>query len=220
MKSILSVLLLLLLAPHAWGESAIQCHCFQDRSFDAANPAKVDRYLLATSQNSFLSVLFGVEKAQVVRKRMSGSSAEDLWVAHYMAKRTGNAADGLLTARKKEGNWKTALLKSGIKPTDLEASIAAAFKGGKDPALANAVADENIARSLGARRSDLAALRSRGAQTSELALASLIARRSGRTVPTLWSEVKEGKSSWGLLTSTLGFDIGNMEKEFAGAIER
>lgn len=220
MKITVFLLFLLLLAPQARGESAIQCHCFQDRSFDAAHPEKVERYLLATSQNSLLGVLFGVDKAQVVGRRMSGARAEDLWVAFSMAARKSAGSDDLLAARRRERSWRTALLKSGIKPTDLDAPVAAAFKGGSDLALANAVADESIARRLGTKRSDLADLRARGATTPELALAALLAKRCGRPAPALWWEVKEGKTSWGLLTAGLGLDIGNMEKEFAGAIER
>lgn len=213
------LLLMTLIASQAYGEPTINCHCFQDRSFDAAHPEKVEPYLLATAQSSFLSTVFGVEKAQLVRRRMSGTGGDDLWVAISLGKKKGIAFENLLAARSKEGSWKTALLKSGVKPTDLDGEVAAAFKGGNDRALATAVADEAISGKLGVGTRDLKELRARGAATPELVLAGFLGKRTGRAAQALWSEVRVGKTSWGVLAANNGVAIGNMEGEFASILK-
>lgn len=202
------------------GEPAINCHCFQDRSFDPAHPEKVEPYLLATAQSSFLSTAFGVDKTELVRRRMSGTRAEDLWIAICVARKKGVAFEKLLAARSREGSWKTTLLKSGVRPTDLEGPAAAALKGGTDQALASAVADESISRKLGVAPQELAGLRARGATTPELVLAAFLGRRTGRPLQSIWSEVKAGETSWGILANNSGVVIGKMEGEFARILKR
>lgn len=218
--SALALLLFLLPVPGARGESAIQCHCFQDRSFDPGAPGKVEPYLLATAQNSFLSAFFWVDKTQIVRRRMSGTGADDLWIAFYVGKKKGVDPAGLLAGRAAEGSWKTALLKGGVRPTDLDAPVKAAMVGGNDRALAVAIADDSLSRALGVKRPDLAALRARGATTQELLLAAFLGNRSGRPAEALWHDVKGGKTSWGLLAANLGVRIGEMEKEFARILRK
>lgn len=215
-------LLLLALFPvsPATGESTINCHCFQDRTFDAAHPEKIEPYLLATAQSSFLSTVFNVEKAQLVRRRMSGTGGDDLWIAISVGKKRGVPFEDLLAARNREGSWRTALLKSGIKPADLAGAVAAAFKGGTDQVLASAVADESISRHLGISPPELTGLRARGATTQELILAGLLGKRTGRPAKTLWNEVRERKTSWGIVAANSGVEIGNMEGEFARILRK
>ena len=68
---------------------ATACHCYQDRSFDPARPAAADPYILATTRSSLLSAAFGVDKRSLVSAVMTGTAAEDLWVASWAGARTG-----------------------------------------------------------------------------------------------------------------------------------
>jgi hypothetical protein len=43
-------------------ESTINCHCFQDRTYNPTDPPASDDYILATSFNSFLARSFGITK--------------------------------------------------------------------------------------------------------------------------------------------------------------
>ena len=201
-------------SPPGRSNSAIQCHCFQDRSLDPSQPEKVDPYLLATTQNSFLSTAFGVNKSQVVRKRMTGTSAEDLWMAFAMGQKTGNDPDALLSARRAEGSWEGAIRKALPSTRPLGPRIVAALESGSDRTLADAVADEALSEKLGVQETALNEMRTRGATTQEIVLASFLGKRAGRPAGEILREVKQRETSWGLVASNLGVEIGKMEREF------
>ncbi len=101
----LVLIFVLLTGSTAFAETAITCHCFKDRSYDPQQPEKVADYLLATTQNSFFAEVFGIKKFEVVKSRMSGTSAEDLWLAYYLAGRGGIEPEALLNARALDGSW-------------------------------------------------------------------------------------------------------------------
>jgi hypothetical protein len=216
MKSVapIAILVLLLTAAPALANSVIQCHCFQDRSLDPSQPSKVDPYLLATTQNSFLASTFGVSRSQVVRKRMSGTPAEELWIAYSLGEKTGTHPDTLQGARRAEGSWKGVLVKGGHNPDSFGALIAAALQSGSDQTLADAIADETVSRHLKIERSELEELRTRGASTQEVVLAAFLSERAGRPAVAIWSEVNGGETSWGLVASNLGVELNKMEEEF------
>ena len=95
----LNILLLLpLSSPVA---TAITCHCFIDRSYDPARPSLADPYLLATAQNSFFAALFNVDKKTIVMKKQAGGSSDDLWVAYWVASKSGRTAETILSVREK-----------------------------------------------------------------------------------------------------------------------
>src|SRR6266568_2914768 len=89
------------------------CHCFTDRTSDPTRPSAADPYILATTRSSLLSAAFGVPKAELVRAVMSGTAAEDLWVAHWAGARLGRLAGTLLEAKAGSGSWKAALAGAG-----------------------------------------------------------------------------------------------------------
>jgi len=82
------------------------CHCYRDRSFDAERPAAADPYILSTSRSSLLSGAFGPSKRELVQAVMTGTSPDDLWIAHWAAAKTGGDAATLLGAKATKGSWK------------------------------------------------------------------------------------------------------------------
>jgi hypothetical protein len=81
----LGIIMLLLLPMPALATSAITCHCFTDRFYNAERPAAADPYLLATTQNSFFAVVFNTDKKTIVIKKQQGTSSDDLWIAFWVA---------------------------------------------------------------------------------------------------------------------------------------
>jgi len=62
-------------AVQVFAESAIQCHCFTDRSYNSADRFASDEYILATSFNSLLAKSFAITKRQNVMIKMNGGVA-------------------------------------------------------------------------------------------------------------------------------------------------
>ncbi len=148
----------------------VECHCFRDRSFDAATPAAADPYILASARSSLLSAAFGVPKAALVRAVMTGTAPEDLWIAHWSGARTGRTAAWLLDAVAETGSWRAALAGASGVPAPFAAALARGAAGAELAALA---VDDVLAARLGADAASLRALRAAGAGSEQVIVATL-----------------------------------------------
>lgn len=186
---------------------AISCHCFQDRSYDPAQPAAADPYLLATTQNSLFATVFAVEKKTIVMKKQKGLSGDDLWVAYWLAARSGGDPESLLDARKDKGSWRKVAEPLAIPESSLGARVAAALAAdAPDERLGRAVVDEVVLRFGFHGEAELAALRKAGAGSQEVILAGLLAARLRLPASQLHRDVKGGRSSWGGLLRQAGIE--------------
>lgn len=203
--------MLLMLPLPALAIPAITCHCFTDRSFDPAHPTVADPYFLATTQNSFFAAAFGVEKRTIVVEKQKGVSGDDLWVAYWLATRSGADPDALLQERKSKGSWRQVALPLPIS-TSRKDRVAAALKTtSTDEHLANAVVDELLLRFRFHNEAELAALRKAGAGNQELVIAAVIAAKTRQPAIQLYREVKGGKTSWGALLQRAKIEPGEIQ---------
>src|ERR1700674_2872890 len=97
--NLISLIFLLIFPLSAQAMPTITCHCFTDRSYDAARPAAAEHYLLATTQNSCFSLVFNADKKTIVIKKQQGTSSDDLWIGYWVASKSRAAPDTLLQAK-------------------------------------------------------------------------------------------------------------------------
>jgi hypothetical protein len=212
----LGVVILFMLPVPAFAISAITCHCFTDRSYDAAHPAAADPYFLATTQNSFFAAAFGVDKKTIVINKQKGVSADDLWVAYWLAARSGADPDSLLQGRKTRGSWRQMTTQSAIPVKSMGVRFADALKNNAgDERLAEAVVDELLLRFRFYGEPELTALRKAGAGNQELILAGLIAAKTRQPATQLYRNVKGGGVSWGTLLTRARIDSTEIQAEVA-----
>ncbi|GAO03577.1 hypothetical protein [Anaeromyxobacter sp. PSR-1] len=179
-------------AAHA--EATGGCHCFRDRTFEPERPAAADPYILATARSSLLSAAYGPPKRELVAAVMGGRPAEDLWIAHGAAARTGADAADLLALRDRSGGWKAALAGKPALGKDLEAALA---RGASDAELAGVIVDATLVKRLGADPARLREARAAGAGSEELIVLTLLSARTGRPELARLVQVKAGKATWG-----------------------
>ena len=118
-STILLGLIMLLLPLPAQAIPTITCHCFTDRSYDAAHPAAADAYLLATTQNSFFAIVFNTDKKTIVLKKQQGTSPDDLWLAYWLASKTAVSAETLLQSKQRHETWRDVLAAQRVLPSTL-----------------------------------------------------------------------------------------------------
>jgi hypothetical protein len=211
----LTALALAALVPVAAGAAAptAACHCYQDRTFDPARPAAADPYILATTRSSLLSAAFGIDKRSLVSAVMTGTAAEDLWVAQYAGTRTGQPAAALLALHQDRGSWPAAL--AGL--PGIDGPLAAALSAGADGrALAALAVDDVLVSRLHAAPANVKALRDVGATPEERILASALAVHLSAPTSPLVINVRAGKTSWGEVLR----DAGLAPRDVDGLIRR
>jgi hypothetical protein len=207
-------LLLFVLARASHGAPTINCHCFKEREFDPGRPSAADPYILANARNSLLSAAFGLAKSAVVRARMSGTPAEDLWISHWVASRTGADRERLVEAKEAKGSWRAALSGAALEPSKVGASFAAQARAGASAeALAAEAACEVLAQAWGAGREELRGLRSKGAEIGELVVAVIIGKRLGSPPSAVLSDVQGGRKTWGTALQAAGLEPSGIEAE-------
>ena len=218
MRARLAVLSALLAAPTlAWAgpESTAACHCFTNRTFDPAQPAAADPYVLATTRSSLLSAAYGVGKAGLVQEVMTGTDPEDLWVAYWAGARTGKGAQALLAEKARLGSWKAAFGKAGAPGTG-PAFQQALSRGGDASRLAAIAVDDVLATRMAVEPATLAALRQARATNAEVVLATLLAPRLRVPATELLERFRSGKATWGMLLDEAGLK----PKQIDGAIRQ
>ncbi len=216
---ILSMLLLLPLSSPA--APAITCHCFTDRSYDPSRPALADPYFLATTQNSFFAALFSVDKKKIVMKKQTGSSAEDLWVAYWVASKSGSSAEDLLTARGKKDSWKDVIAPLGLPAKSLGERFAAEVTAGaSSSSLAQAIVDGVLVRHRLIGEQELTVLRHEWGTNQEVIMTALIAARTRRPPVRVYQEVKKGTKSWGAFLGEAKLQPAGIQTEFATLLKQ
>jgi hypothetical protein len=193
----------------AAGAPTVACHCFKDRTFDPAAPAAADPYILAATRSSLLSASFGVEKRGLVKAVMTGTPAEDLWVAHWAAPRVGRPAGGLLQAMAETGSWAAALRGAEGLPAEFVAALGRGAAAGELAALA---VDDVLATRLGADRAGLRALRAAGATSEQVIVSTFLGLRLGVPPARLLERFRTGQATWGALLREAGLAPEELEE--------
>jgi hypothetical protein len=215
----LTLIITIMLPMQALAIPAITCHCFTDRSYDAARPTLADPYFLATTQNSFFAAVFGVEKKTIVVKKQKGVSSDDLWVAYWLAARSGVDPEALFLGRKSKGTWRQVATPLAIPDKSMGSRVAEALKvNAADERLANAVVDELVLRFRFHGEPELTALRKAGAGNQELIMLGLISSKTHQPAAKLYRDVKTGTTSWGGLLKLAKVEPSEIQSEVVALV--
>ena len=206
--------------PHiAEATPAITCHCFTDRSFNTARPAAADPYFLATTQNSFFAAVFATDKKTVVMKKQRGVSSDDLWVAHWIASKSGMSAESLLQAKLGKETWGEVISPLGLPRKTLGPRFSAALDAKSSSThLAESVVDDLVGQYRLLDTADLSELRKAGASNQELIISTLIAAKTRRPAKLVYRDVRNGSKTWGSSLSSAKIDAKDIPHEIAGML--
>ncbi|MBW2186051.1 MAG: hypothetical protein JRG71_06505 [Deltaproteobacteria bacterium] len=212
MNRIIMILLLCLTVPlTAQALPTIECHCFQDRSYDMAKPGAADDYFLTATQNTFFALTFDVTKKIIVGKKQRGASGADLWVAYWLADKSATEVEKILTARSQQSNWAATITALGIKPTALGTTSNSTLNDATAP-LDHVVVDEVLERLQILSADDLKTLRHNNASNKELLVCALLANKSDNQPLLFLQQVQGHVATWDSLMTHAGIDIQNIEQ--------
>lgn len=212
--------LLLLCSPVALHAApAIECHCFQERSFDVANPAAADPFFLAATQNSLFAAVAGIEKRKVVKAKMTGALAEELWVRWYVASVAQVEVAAVAQLRDAGHPWPAVVARLHLPTARLAKPFAQHLQQGETALLAAAVVDETLAGYLGGNPAEIRRLRKDGADDRMTIMAVFLSRKGGRAAPDYLAAFRGGLS-WGAQLQELGINEENLDAELHRVVRR
>lgn len=186
-------LLLLLLPALASAESTISCHCFQDRTFNHRDTAAADPYFLATTQNSFISLIYTVDKRALVKAKMSGTSGTHLWILFDVATRSQQNVDRVAELYSHNKRWSEVFKELKLTPQQLGEKY---WQLGNNPEhLADHIVDLQLNKQFGITAEDIKSWRDRGMNRKELILSIVL---EGEPV-TISDQINSGMQTWGKL---------------------
>lgn len=182
--------------------STIQCHCYRDRTYDERNRSAADPYFLASSESSFLSAIYQVDKGSLVRAKMAGAAGSYLWILHDLAARSGQPAEAVAALRESEQDWIATFKKAGLSEKDLGPRY---WSLGPDPErLADHIVDLQLIRFFSVTAEQLEGWRARGMNRKELILANFLEG----SPPDLYNLVISQTKSWSQMLAEQGYKDG------------
>lgn len=213
---VLPIILSFIFISTAFAAPTVSCHCFQDRQYVPQKAGAADPYFLATTQNSLMAALFGIDKKSLVRAKMSGNDGDSLWITYYLAQQTVKTTAEISRARSNAASWSDAVSHLKIDAGQLDSRFVGLLD--KPEALAAFIVDESLAKKLKVERALLVSLRKDGAANNELILAVFLGLISGTDPQFNYNRFKEGES-WGKLLHGLGvFDGAAIEHKWASLL--
>ena len=211
------ITMFIILAPghQASAESTINCHCFQNRSFDPGDKFASDDYILATSFNSLLARSFEISKEQVVRLKMEEKvSQDDLLVGLKLTKITGGYLDQLLGLSGAGYSWSDIILgMEQQKPIENDKLAQEIRAGIPVEAAGDRVADEMISEFYAIPVEDIQRYRSYDLSEKEIGLVFALAHYNDEKPETFVYQYKQQGRSW----SEIAFNMG-LEPSAAGKL--
>lgn len=193
---------------HAIAESAIQCHCFANRTYNPAEKFEADEYILATSFNSLLARLADLPKKQIVMIKMNeGVVQDDLLIGLKIAKITGQTLQNVLDLRRGNNSW--AEIIKALQPHESvnEDETSQAIRAGGDAEVVGPrVADEMIAEFFKVPSEKINKLRMSGLSEKEITLTFILNHVSEIQPEALVEQYKKQQRSWSEIAHNLGVE--------------
>lgn len=199
---------------------AVTCHCFKEREFKPSQPASADPYILATTRNSLVAAASGIDKGAVVRLRMKGVDETELWLSYYLSNRVNRSADQLLDARDQAASWAAALDSVKLDTSKLGTAFNDARKAADAEGMARALADPVMGKVFEAGEPALGRLKVGGANIAESALSLYLAGRMKKSPEAIYTDVKDGKKTWGELLYGQGIKIDTIGDIIAETVKK
>lgn len=218
-KRIYIVILLLTLLPGL--SQAMPCHCFSARDFDPQEPASADPFYLATSQNSFFSVVFDIAKKKVVfAKQKPRATAEGLWILNWVSMQTDNDIKTLKKLVKDNGSWQSALKLLAGQSDSLPLPFMNLVNSAADnDRLSQFIVDHLLIANAGISAKELKSLRNVQASNEESILAAFLAIKISQSPSEIFQIIASGKTTWGTLMLTSGMKGRDMVEEIKSLIK-
>ena len=196
--------------------AVVNCHCFQDRTFDPQRSSAADSYFLATTQNSLLASALNVSKKTIVQAKMGGLDADLLWIAYYVADRSGMEISEIIKLYTDTsadwGKFVAILLKSS---GEFDKPFVAALLNPENlKGIANGAYRSVLLAQLDIDEAVSVGLEIAGASRKEQIMAIFLSLLLGDQPLDIYKSVQKGQQTWGEVLASTGLDPKQIESSW------
>lgn len=149
-------------------------------------------------------------------KKQSGRTAADLWIAYWLAAKSGRTAESLLASLDKSGGWGSVIASLRLPERSVEKQFVSESKNGAFPErLAGIVVDDALISRRLMQEPVLAGLRTERASDQDVIITALVSLKTGRPASQVYGQVKRRIKSWGALLQETKIHPDTIQEEYA-----
>ena len=207
-------------------QSAANCHCFQNRSFNQQKKFAADGYLLATSFNSFIAETFHISKSQIVMMKMKGGvDPDDLLLALYVSSTGQVKLQSVLSVLDIGGSWEDIFASTSLQPSAAASEMYRFIAASDKKTAVEGVTDQLLKDFFAVSSADLLELRREGVAGREMTLVFLLENfaRPRKSAPEIVKMYSRQGQSWGEIAAFFGLtpkETGKLLVNRPGALEK
>ena len=195
-------------------EPAINCHCFQDREYNATRKFAADDYMLATGFNSFLAGMYPVSKKTIIMLKMQhGVGSADLVTALYMSRVLDTKFQQLLKKRATGLSWQEIVNSAGIYAGRKKDDMLLALSAGNEESAAARASAEMIKGCFSVSHEKIKHFRSSGLNDKMIVILLALSHECGRSPEELAAGYLDKGQSWGEIAESCAITPGQIGKK-------
>lgn len=213
-------ILMILIPPVLWpaelcrAESAINCHCFQNREYNATQKFAADDYILTTSFNSLLAGMYPVSKKTIIMLKMQhGVDSADLLTALYLSRVLDADFQQFLKKRASGLSWQQITASIKINSSKKNDAVVAALSAGKEESATALASAKVIEGSFRVSEDKIKELRATALNDKMITLLLALSHECGKSPEELATGYLDKGQSWGEIAASCAIAPGEIGKK-------
>ena len=213
-------ILMVLIPPFLWpaepcrAESAINCHCFQNREYNATRKFAADDYMLATSFNSLLAGIYPVSKKTIIMLKMQhGVGSADLITALYLSRVLDTDFQQFLKERATGLSWQQIVSSAEINASRKKDEVLLALSVGNEESATARASSAVIKGCFSVSENKIKEFRSAGLDDKMIVVLLALSHECGRLPEELATDYLDKGQSWSEIAASCAITPGQIGKK-------
>ena len=213
-------ILMVLIALFLWSaegcraESAINCHCFQNREYNATQKFAADDYMLATGFNSLLAGMYPVSKKSIIMLKMQhGVGSADLVTALYLSRILDTDFQHFLKERATGLSWQQIVSSVKINSSQKKDEVVLALSAGNEESATARASAAAIEGCFSVDENKIKKFRANGLDDKMIVVLLALSHECGRSPQELASDYQDKGQSWSEIADSCAITPGQIGKK-------
>ncbi|MEA3548525.1 MAG: hypothetical protein U9R66_12770 [Thermodesulfobacteriota bacterium] len=213
-------ILMVLITPFLWSaepclaESAINCHCFQNREYNATRKFAADDYMLATGFNSLLAGMYPVSKKSIIMLKMQhGVGSADLLTALYLSRILDTDFQQFLKERATGLSWQQIVSSAEINSSRKKDKVVLALSAGNEESATARASAAVIEDCFSVSENKIKEFRANGLDDKMIVVLLALSHECARSPEELASGYLDKGQSWSEIAASCAITPGQIGKK-------